>query len=180
MNYKKLLLNINFYILSIISISGILIQNNIFYLCILFFILINIKDYFSKIISFNFNDSLMFILTTIINSIEIFHFNTNYSLLILLFIFKKHEKNNFAYLNYYMNKINIEDDSFDFIFSKGNLNHKLYFNDYILLISPCFSGLVFNGQQYNLDILNNYVNLSGKKLSALTTKDFELISVLDY
>lgn len=180
MNYKKLLLNINFYILSIISISGILIQNNIFYLCVLFFIVINIKDYFSKIISFNFNDSLMFTLTTIINSIEIFHFNTNYSLLILLFIFKKHEKNNFAYLNYYMNKINIEDDSFDFIFSKGNLNHKLYFNNYILLISPCFSGLVFNGQQYNLDSLNNYVNLSGKNLSTLTTKDFELISVLDY
>lgn len=180
MNYKKLLFNVNFYILSIIVISGIFIQNNIFYLCILFFIVINVKDYLSKIISFDVKNLLFLFLTTIINSIELFHFNTNYSLLILLFIFRKHERNNFAYLNYYMNKINIDNNSFDFIFSKGNLNHKLYFNNYILLISPCFSGLVFNGQQYNLDSLNNYIKLSGKNLSMLTTKDFELISILDY
>ncbi len=177
MNYKFFLLNINSLIFIYILTTGFLFFNKIFFLSLIFFTIINLKDILYKIVILDKVKILKFLLIILISIIEFNKFNTNYSLLLFIIIFKNHSRINLSYLKYNLKKYKIE-ENYSFILI-NKLNYSVFYKKNKVIISPEFSGVI-SDIKIPINILSTYLNLSNKKIKELNFKDIEILKILNY
>lgn len=177
MNYKFFLFNINSLIFLYILSTSFLLVNKIFFLCLIFFTIINLKDIFYRIVILDKIKLLKFFLILFISFIEMNKLHSNYSLLLFIGVFKNHSRINLSYLKYNLKKHNIN-ENYNFILI-NKLSHSLFYDKNKVIISPEFSGVITD-TKIPIHVLSKYLNLSNKNIKDLNINDIEILKILNY